>query len=438
MPNKQQSTHRRVLQRKKAKNLDMTPLLETGVSLAIAKRRIDEEITVQREQLLNLSRTIHANPELSWEEHQAAGLIAETMREAGFRTTLGAYGVETAVEAVYGDGDFTVAVCAEYDALPGIGHGCGHNVIAAAGVGAALALAKVANDAGLRIKLLGTPAEEHGGGKVPMLREGAWEDVDISLMVHGMTDDPRLGEASHSAAAMRSTAVDRFQVVYTGRTAHAAAVPEQGINASNASILALNAFAMLRQHLPQEVNLNAFISEGGEATNIIPERSAVQVELRAYDLDSWRDMKQRVLKCFEAGAVATGCEWTWEATENPYAPMVHEPTLCALWDNSLGEIGRKVVDIGHLGGGSTDMGNVSQVVPSIHPMITFKGQAAPPHNPEFTAAAASPAADDAVIDGAAALARTAAEAAMTPEIRHQFQHLRAERPAGSTQQVFEA
>ena len=152
-----------------------------------------------------------------------SGRLSALLEEAGFAVEVGAYGLETAVEAIYGDGDLTVAICAEYDALPGIGHGCGHNVIASAGVGAALALAPVAKDAGLRIKLLGTPAEEHGGGKVPMLLAGAWEDVDFSLMVHGMT-----GEDS-SATAFAATAVDRFEVVFHGLTAHAAGMPEHGI-----------------------------------------------------------------------------------------------------------------------------------------------------------------------------------------------------------------
>ncbi len=245
----------------------------------LLKQRVAEEVESRREQLLELSRTIHANPELSWKEYEAAALVADTMRAAGFATELGAYGVETAVEAVIGDGDLTVAICAEYDALPGIGHGCGHNVIATVGVGAALALAPIAQEAGLRVKLLGTPAEEHGGGKVAMLKAGAWEDVDFSMMVHGMTG------VDLGADARPSTAGDRFEGVFHGHTAHAAAMPEQGINAAAAATLALTALGLLRQTVPKSTNMTAFISLGGEATNVIPDKAVVQVELRAFDID---------------------------------------------------------------------------------------------------------------------------------------------------------
>lgn len=293
---------------------------------------------------------IHENPELSWEEHEAAARITALLEDAGFEVTRGAYGVPTGFEAVYGTGTLTVALCA--DALPGVGHACGHNVIAAAGVGAALGLLPVADAAGLRVKLLGTPAEEHGGGKVSMLLEGAWEDVDFSMMVHGMTG------GDTSASAFRSTAVDRFEVEFLGKTAHAAGAPEKGISASAAATLAQTAIALLRQHLPKESNLNTFISVGGEATNIIAGRTVVQVELRAYDTDVWRDIKKRVLACFESAAIATGCSWSWRPTEHPYAPLAPDADLARLWDRNLEARGRTILEA-PLGGGSTDMGNVT-------------------------------------------------------------------------------
>lgn len=391
-----------------------------------------QEVDARREQLLELSHTIHRTPELSWEEHAAAALIADILREAGFSVEVGAYGLPTAIEASIGDGDLTVAICAEYDALPSIGHACGHNVIAAAGVGAALALAPVAAQSGLRVKLLGTPAEEHGGGKVSMLKEGAWEDVDFSLMVHGMTGD------DHPATGFRSTAVDRFEVTFTGLTAHAAGAPEQGINAGAAATLALTAIGLLRQQLSRESNLNAFVSLGGEATNIIPDRTVVQVEIRAYEVDVWRDMKRRVLACFEGAAIATGCGWSWRATEHPYAPLVHDTALAGLWDANLAAVGRTINPNTEVGGGSTDMGNVSQVVPAIHPMIGFRGESGVPHNPGFTAAAATPAADDAAIDAAKLLAWTVLDAAHNPELRTDLLRRTAARPAGATRITLEA
>ncbi len=404
----------------------------TTPTLPELKDRADAELQTQRDRLIELSHAIHADPELSWEEHRAVARIAPVLEAAGFDVEVGAYGVPTAFEATSGTGDLTVTLCAEYDALPGVGHACGHNVIATAGVGAALALAAVADEAGLRVKLLGTPAEEHGGGKVALLKAGAWEDSDFSMMVHGFTG------VDFSADAFNSTAVDRFEVVFTGLTAHAAAAPEKGINAGAAATLALTAMALYRQHMGPGVNINGFVSHGGEATNIIPDRTVVQVEVRANEIDVWRSTKQRVLACFEGAAIATGCQWSWAPTEHPYAPVKSDPDLARLWDANLVSRGRTPSPMRGLGGGSTDMGNVTQVVPGIHPMIAFLGTDAVPHNPEFTAAAASPAADDAAIDGAALLAWTALDVALDPELRADLKQRTAARPEGATRITIEA
>ena len=395
------------------------------------KERAASEVESRRDRLVELSHAIHADPELSWDEHHAASHVADVLAEAGFAVTRAAYGVPTAIEATMGDGDLTVALCAEYDALPGIGHACGHNVIAAAGVGAALALAPLADASGLRIKLLGTPAEEHGGGKVALLKAGAFEDADFSMMVHGMTG------TDASATSFRSTAVDRFEVTFGGRTAHAAGAPQLGINAASGATLALTALGLLRQHLPAGVNMNAFVSEGGQATNIIPDRAVVQMELRALEVDVWRAMKKRVLACFEGAAIATGCTWTWRPTEAPYAPLLHDAGLAERWDANLTARGRTITQPAFGSGGSTDMGNVSQVLPAIHPMIAFLGEEGVPHNPEFTAAAASPAADDAVVDGAVILAWTVLDAALDPELRARLKASTAQRSPGATQVTLE-
>ncbi|MFT4229163.1 MAG: amidohydrolase [Microbacterium sp.] len=404
----------------------------TAATAPALKARASDELDARREQLLALSHAIHADPELSWEEHRAVARIAPVLEDAGFAVEVGAYGVPTAFEAVYGTGDLTITLCAEYDALPGVGHACGHNVIATAGVGAALALATVADEAGLRVKLLGTPAEEHGGGKVSLLQAGAWEDSDFSMMVHGFTG------VDFSASAFNSTAVDRFEVVFTGLTAHAAAAPEKGVNAGAAATLALTAMAMYRQHMGQGVNINGYVSHGGEATNIIPDRTVVQVEVRAAEIDVWHKTKQRVLACFEGAAIATGCTWEWAPTEHPYAPVKTDPDLARLWDENLVARGRTPSPLRGLSGGSTDMGNVTQVVPGIHPMIAFLGTDAVPHNPEFAAAAASPAADDAAIDGAALLAWTALDVATDAALRADLKKRTADRPVGATRVTIEA
>ncbi|MDR6987499.1 amidohydrolase [Paenarthrobacter nitroguajacolicus] len=376
--------------------------------------------------ILELSHTIHELAEISWEEHESAAAVAAVLRDGGFDVTESAYGVPTAIEAVYGSGELTVVICAEYDALPEVGHACGHNMIAAAGVGAALALKPVADAAGLRVKLLGTPAEEHGGGKISLLKAGAWEDAAFSLMVHGMTGVER------SASAFGMAAVERFEVQFKGSEAHAAAAPDKAINAGAAASLALMNMAVLRQHLPENANINAFISHGGGATNVIAGDATVQVEVRAGDVEVWRDLKRRVLACFEGAAIATGCAWTHRQTEHPYAPLSTHGRLGRVWDANMELVGRQVDPTPVFGGGSSDMGNVSQVIPSVHGMVVVRNSAAVPHHPDFTADAASPEADAAVLDGATVLALTVLDAALDPSLRAELLEAQASREPGAT------
>jgi len=395
-------------------------------SLESAKAAIHERVGEWKDRLLDLSHDIHSHPETAFNEHHAAAAVANTLVEAGFDAKVGAFGLETAVEATYGTGDFTVAVCAEYDALPGIGHACGHNIIAAAGVGTAIALSSIAEEAGIRVKLLGTPAEESGGGKALMLEAGAWEDATISLMVHGgPAVDIRCSDG-------KSQAVDRFDVIYTGRPAHAAAAPHAGINAADAATLALVGIGLLRQQLRGTVRVSAVVAEGGEVTNVIPARTVVKVEVRSFDIDELDDAKQRVLACFEAGAVASGCEWEYNRVQPRYANLVQDPFLSASWDEALAGLGRQTVPMPNIMGGSTDMGNVSHVVPSIHPGIGIKGSDAPPHTVEFAAAAATPAADQAVLDSTIGMALAAAAAALNPAARQDFLRRQRERTPGAT------
>lgn len=395
-------------------------------TLAEARAAVAGTIVEQREDLLALSHQIHDDPELSYQEHRSAALLADRLREAGYDVTLGCYGLDTAFEAVIGSGDVTGTLCLEYDALPKIGHACGHNIIATAGLGAAIALAPVAEQAGVRVKVLGTPAEEHGGGKVDMLRAGAWEDSTFSLMVHGMTtgDVP----VEHTIF----TAVERFQVSFHGVASHAAGAPWLAVNAGAAATLSLTAMALLRQHIPHSCNINAFISNGGAATNIIPDLAELQVEVRAADLETHKSLKQRVMNCFEGAAIATGCSWEQHATENGYAPVKHDPDLSRLWNTNLEAAGRTLDASYDLGGGSTDMGNVSQVLPGLHGTVALTGCQAAPHQVAFEQAAASPAGDDAVLDAAKALAWTVLDVAHDPVLRADLLARQAARPAGAT------
>lgn len=384
----------------------------TGQDAACA-RRVREEQQAWRDRLVRLSRGLHDDPELSFAEHRSVEKITALLREAGFAVEPGPSDVPTAFSAVLGTGDLTVGICAEYDALPGIGHACGHNIIAAAAVGAAIGLAPVAEELGIRVKLIGTPAEEHGGGKVLLLERGVFDDVAVAMMVHPAQQDVHPAEFS-------SQAVSRFAVTYTGRASHAAAAPHLGVNAADAAVVAQVAVGLLRQQVPAECRIGLFVREGGTATNIIPEHSVVDCEVRSADLESLSELKERVLACFRAGAEATGATMAVEPTEPDYAELRQDPAMAELFARHLESLGRDVQANRTMRGGSTDMGNVSQVVPSIHPCIAITGSQNPPHTRGFADDAASPAADDAVLDGAAALALTAVDVARDPVLREKF------------------
>ncbi|MDO5745568.1 MAG: amidohydrolase, partial [Micrococcaceae bacterium] len=355
---------------------------------------ISGSVAEQQEALIALSRRISARPELAFQEHYAAAEVAEVLESAGFAVERGAYGLPTALEAVYGEGECTVAIVAEYDALPGIGHACGHNIIASAAVGAALALKPLAAELGLRIKVLGSPAEEKGGGKIIMLNRGAWDDVDFSLMVHGAT-----GKQT-PCATMLTQAYEHLDVTFTGKTAHAAAAPHEGINAGSAATLAQVAIGLLRQQLKSSVVVASFVVSGGAASNVIPGEANLQVEIRAMENEDWIDAKERVRNCLRGAALATGCQLDMVQTEEPYAPMQQHGVMAGYWDKNLQELGYTLAAPDGTPGGSTDMGNISAYLPSIHPMIVLRESTAVPHTVEFAAAAISPAGDEALLNSA--------------------------------------
>ena len=262
---------------------------------------------------------LHAHPETAFEEHRSAALVANLLRDAGFEVREGIWGQETAIEAVYGSGEMTVVVCAEYDALPGIGHACGHNIIASAGACAAIALARVADDLGIRVKLLGTPAEEMGAGKA-LLKAGAWEDATVSLMVH-----PGPGFAFTTAGSV-SQSRDRFRVEVTGKASHAAAAPTVGINAGNAATVMQVAVGLLRQHVRDGTRVSAVTLSGGEVSNVIPAPAVVEAEVRAIDLAQTVELKSKVLACIEGAATATGCTYTVTPVDPIYEPLIQYPS----------------------------------------------------------------------------------------------------------------
>jgi amidohydrolase len=372
-----------------------------------AKEAIRRRMESERGRLVELSHRIHANPEVGWEERQAAGWLCEALADAGFSVEPGAGGMPTAFVARAGRGPLHVAICAEYDSLPGIGHACGHNLIAAMALGAGVAAAQVADEVGLTVSVMGTPAEEVGNasGKVRLLESGAFDGVHAAMMVHPAPFDLLLP---------RIIAASMFEVRYTGKEAHASAFPELGINAADALTIAQTAIGLLRQHLRPTDRVHGFVTRGGDAPNIIPAHTEARYIIRGDTLSELDELRPKVHRCFEAGAVGTGSRLEIVGGDKPYAHMVHDEAIAAFYRRNAEKAGREFKNLGPAVeriAASTDMGNVSLAVPSIHPMIGIDSLPAVNHQPEFTAHCKTEAADRAIVDGALAMAWTAVDLA---------------------------
>ena len=375
-----------------------------------ARTRLDAE----RSQLIALSHRIHAHPEVGFEEERASTWLAETLTDAGFAVTRGICDLPTAFMASTGSGPLHLAICAEYDCLPGIGHACGHNIIAAMAAGAGIAVAEVANDVGITVHIIGTPAEEMGGGgKILLLERGAFAGMHAAMMVHPSPTDN---------VTPVSLANSYFEVRYTGKEAHAAAFPERGINAADALTIAQVALGLLRQHIRATDRVHGIITKGGDAPNIIPAHTVAKYAVRAQTVDDLEEIRTKVLRCFEAGAVATGATLEIAGQRHPYAQLRHDPDIAAAYRRNAEALGRVFPDPAAPSrpGGSTDMGNVSLALPSIHPMIGIDSLPATNHQPEFAAHCVTAAADQALLHGALAMAWTAIDLAQTAAIRQRL------------------
>lgn len=379
---------------------------------AVTRADVARDVVLsRRNDLVALSHDIHAEPELAFTEHRSCAKAQVLVAERGFAITTAPAGLDTAFRADYGSGELTVAVCAEYDALPGIGHACGHNIIAASAVGAALALAEVADDVGLTVVLMGTPAEESGGGKALLLKGGAFDDICAAVMVHPGPAD---------IAAARSLALSEVNVHYRGHESHASVAPHLGVNAADAATVAQVAIGLLRQHLAPGQQVHGIVTEGGRAPNVIPGHAAMRYSIRATDKESLKSLEKRVFECFHAGALATGGECRIEPSGPGYDELRPDPWLANVFRDEMIRRGRSPMPAEletTLPLGSTDMGNVTLAMPGIHPVVGVDTGGASLHQPEFTAVAASPSGDDAVIDGAIMLARTVIRLAETPSER---------------------
>ncbi len=377
-----------------------------------AKEQARTTVGDKSDRLLALSRMIHGHPELGFEEERASTWCAELLSDHGYAVERGICELPTAFSASAGTGPLTVAICAEYDALPEIGHACGHNVIASSAIGAALALGPLADDLGITVRVLGTPAEEGGGGKILMMERGGFDGVNAALMVH---------PAPNELDRMPCLAVVHFDVRYTGKVAHASAYPDRGVNAADAITVAQVAIGLLRQHSRPNDQVHGIVTYGGAAPNIVPALAVAKFYVRAETLEALKEWEPRVLRCFESGALATGATLEIVLQGPPYSEFLTNEEMAALYRHNAEALGRRFQSSEERTmSGSTDMGNVSLAIPSIHPMLGIDSLPAVNHQPEFAAAAASPAADRAVLDGAVAMAWTTIDIANDPGLRQRL------------------
>jgi len=372
------------------------------------KAQVIGEIDTRHHQLSELSLKIHSNPELAFQEVKAATWLTQYLEENGFSIERGICELPTAFRGSYGQGKPAIVILAEYDALPNLGHACGHNLIAACAVGAGVASKLAIDRFGGNVLVIGTPAEEQYGGKAIMADRGAFDNVDVAMMVHpGVCD----------VATTRALACLALEVEFFGKAAHAASRPETGINALEAMLNSFVAINSLRQHIKDKARIHGIITDGGKAANIVPAHSAGSFMVRAEDDNYLDELKQKVLNCFIGAATASGARLEYRWGNIRYAPLRNNLTLAQLFTQNMQSLGRKVEALDpNKAFGSTDMGNVSQLVPSIHPFVAIAPVEVVAHSPQFASAAASEAGIQGLLDAAKALAMTVVDLVANPEI----------------------
>jgi amidohydrolase len=373
---------------------------------------LKEKVVLQVDEIKNdifeVADEIHRNPELGNQEFKASKLLREKIANYGF-TVKDVEGLPTAFIATKKGTKPgpTIALLAEYDALPQIGHACGHNLIAAASFGAAAALGKLSNDLVGEVMLVGSPAEETDGAKVLLVEKGIFRDVDAAMMVH---------PGNKTTAYSTSLAMEAIEFTYTGKAAHAAAAPHMGINALDAVIMLFNGINALRQQLKSDVRIHGIITEGGKAPNIIPDRAVARFYVRAKEKGYMLKVKEKVIACAKGAELATGAKLSYKNFELPFDNLITNKTMADMFKHNLKELGVSDISDEEEGIGSTDMGNVSQVVPAIHPHIAIAERNVAPHSIEFCQAAGSSRGKEAALLSAKAMAMLAVELAVKPEL----------------------
>ena len=376
------------------------------MTMESAKSAARAAVEDARGELIEISLDIHAHPELAMEETRASGLLADRLEARGFAVERGAFGLETAFRARWGEGPVTIAYLCEYDALPEIGHACAHNLIATAGLGGALGLKGAVSPDAVTLLVLGTPAEEDIGGKAIMIERGAFEGVDAALMAH---------PAPFDIDAPPMYGVEQCEVTYKGRAAHTSVAPETGINALDGLVTAYQAIAQLRQHMRRDARVAGIITYGGSAHNVVPDRAEGRFEVRALRPAYLADLKARVIRCFEAGAQASGADLEVKWSQFVYEPMNNNAAIVDVYKANALALGRKFLEIPVDSTGSSDMGNVSWTVPSIHPTFAI-GAMALNHTPGFTQISATDAAHEAMLQVAQALAMTGVDLVLDADL----------------------
>lgn len=389
------------------------------------RQRVVDEADALRDVMIDVSNSIHAHPELAFKEFYAMDLLTSTLQRYGATVERGTGGLATAFTGTFSgrsEGP-TIAFLAEYDALPDIGHACGHNVIAAIAVGAALAARVVLPELTGRVQVIGTPAEEEGGGKVILAERGAFAGVDVAMMVHPSTAN---------SVSRGSLALHALTVEFEGVPAHAAAHPDKGINALDAMILTFTNINALRQHLRSDARVHGIITNGGRVVNVVPEYAAGRFLVRASEKAYAAEVLRKVKQCAEAAGLATGAKIKTTHVAS-YDNMVPNGVVARLFKANLEPLGYRIQESNSSDRmGSTDMGNVSQRVPSLHPYIGIADREVASHSVEFARAAISQTAEKALLAAAKAMALTAADLLMGPrlieEAKGEFD--RTIRPAG--------
>ena len=387
------------------------------------KNRIRQEIEQIREDLYKISQYIGKNPELGHEEYKAAKILTDELKRHQFKVEMGTAGLPTAFEAIFDSGKPGphIGFMAEYDALPELGHACGHNLIGTMSVGAAIGISKILGQFGGSIYVYGTPAEETSGAKVTMTEQGLFNHLDVAMMVHPLYQHEKSGS---------SLALDAIQFEFFGKAAHAAAAPHEGVNALDAVLQTFYGINALRQHLMEDVRIHGIIPEGGKAANIVPDFAKAQFYVRAKSRTYLDTVLEKVKNCAKGAALATGTRLEMSFYEFSYDDMITNETLSTIFTNNLVELGIKPNEIHESAlGGSLDMGNVSQLIPSIHPYIKICNEPFACHTPEFSEAALSDKGFDGLMLGATCMAFTAYDLLSTPSllsaVKDEFQQSKA-------------